>query len=37
LEIQPVGDSCRLAVTHDLLRENAHPALYGGWMMVFPA
>src|SRR5487761_1071107 len=30
-EIEPVGDSCRLTVTHDQLRENADPHLYGGW------
>ncbi len=33
-EIEPVGDSCRLTVTHDQLRENAHSELYGGWPMV---
>lgn len=33
-EIQPVGDSCRLTVTHDDLREGARPELYGGWPMV---
>jgi uncharacterized protein YndB with AHSA1/START domain len=33
-EIEPVGDSCRLTVTHDQLPEDAHPELYGGWMMV---
>jgi uncharacterized protein YndB with AHSA1/START domain/biotin operon repressor len=33
-EIEPVGDSCRLTVTHDQLREDANPQLYGGWMMV---
>jgi uncharacterized protein YndB with AHSA1/START domain len=33
-EIQPIGDSCRLTVTHDQLREDAHPELYGGWMMI---
>jgi len=33
-EIEPVGDSCRLTVTHDQLRENADPHLYGGWPMV---
>jgi len=33
-EIEPVGDSCRLAVTHDQLREDADPHLYGGWQMV---
>lgn len=33
-EIEPVGDSCRLTVTHDQLREGASPELYGGWPMV---
>jgi uncharacterized protein YndB with AHSA1/START domain len=33
-EIEPVGDSCRLTVTHDQLREGAHDELYGGWPMI---
>ncbi|HYS02545.1 MAG TPA: SRPBCC domain-containing protein [Candidatus Eisenbacteria bacterium] len=33
-EIEPVGDSCRLTVTHDQLREGAHDQLYGGWPMI---
>lgn len=33
-EIQPVGDSCRLVVTHDQLREGAINELYGGWPMI---
>ena len=33
-EIEPVGDSCRLTVTHDQLREGAPESLYGGWPMV---
>jgi len=33
-EIEPVGDSCRLLVTHDQLREGANGQLYGGWPMV---
>jgi uncharacterized protein YndB with AHSA1/START domain/DNA-binding transcriptional ArsR family regulator len=33
-EIEPVGDSCRLVVTHDQLREGAHDELYGGWPMI---
>jgi len=33
-EIEPVGDSCRLVVTHDQLREDANAQLYGGWPMV---
>ena len=32
-EIQPIGDSCRLTVTHDQLREGANNQLYGGWPM----
>ena len=33
-EIEPVGDSCRLTVTHDELREAANEELYGGWPMI---
>jgi uncharacterized protein YndB with AHSA1/START domain/DNA-binding transcriptional ArsR family regulator len=33
-EIEPIGDSCRLTVTHDQLRDGAPPELYGGWPMV---
>jgi len=33
-EIEPVGDSCRLIVTHDQLREGASEELYGGWPMI---
>ena len=33
-EIEPVGDSCRLTVTHDMLREGANDQLYGGWPMI---
>jgi uncharacterized protein YndB with AHSA1/START domain len=34
-EIEPVGDdSCRLVVTHDELRDDAHPEIYGGWPMI---
>jgi uncharacterized protein YndB with AHSA1/START domain len=33
-EIEPVGDSCRLIVTHDQLREGANEELYGGWPMI---
>src|SRR5580700_8692049 len=32
-EIEPVGDSCRLTVIHDQLREDANAQLYGGWPM----
>jgi len=34
MEIEPIGDSCRLRVTHDQLREDANNQLYGGWPMV---
>jgi uncharacterized protein YndB with AHSA1/START domain len=33
-EIEPIGDSCRLTVTHDQLREDANNELYGGWPMI---
>jgi uncharacterized protein YndB with AHSA1/START domain len=33
-EIEPIGDSCRLIVTHDQLREGANEQLYGGWPMI---
>ena len=33
-EIEPVGDSCRLTVVHDELREGANNELYGGWPMI---
>ena len=33
-EITPVGDSCKLTVIHDQLREGANTELYGGWPMV---
>jgi len=32
--IEPIGDSCRLTVVHQQLREGANPELYGGWMML---
>ena len=32
--IEPIGDSCRLTVTHDQLREGANDQLYGGWPMI---
>ncbi len=32
--IEPVGDSCRLTVTHDQLRMDANDQLYGGWPMI---
>jgi uncharacterized protein YndB with AHSA1/START domain/DNA-binding transcriptional ArsR family regulator len=33
-EIEPVGDSCRLTVTHDQLRAEAPEEIYGGWPMI---
>jgi len=33
-EIEAVGDSCRLTVTHDQLREDANAQLFGGWPMI---
>ena len=33
-EIEPVGDSCRLLVTHDQLREGANDEVYGGWPQI---
>ena len=33
-EIEPVGDSCRLVVTHDQIREGANDQIYGGWPMI---
>ena len=33
-EIEPIGDSCRLTLTHDQLRDGANAQLYGGWPMI---
>jgi uncharacterized protein YndB with AHSA1/START domain len=33
-EIERVGDSCRLTVTHDQLREDANSEIYGGWPQI---
>ena len=33
-EIEPVGTSCRLRVTHDQLSDDANNELYGGWPMI---
>jgi uncharacterized protein YndB with AHSA1/START domain/DNA-binding transcriptional ArsR family regulator len=33
-EIEPVGDSCRLIVTHDELRPDGNGEIYGGWPMI---
>jgi len=32
--IERVGDSCRLDLVHDELREGANEQLYGGWPMI---
>jgi len=32
--IGPVGDSCRLDLVHDELRDGASEQLYGGWPMI---
>ena len=29
-QIEAVGDSCHLTVTHDQLREGANPEIFGG-------
>jgi uncharacterized protein YndB with AHSA1/START domain len=33
-EIEPVGSSCRLQVTHDQLGDGANDELWGGWPMI---
>lgn len=33
-EIEPIGTSCRLRVTHDQLADDANSELYGGWPMI---
>jgi uncharacterized protein YndB with AHSA1/START domain/DNA-binding transcriptional ArsR family regulator len=33
-EIEPVGDSCRLSVTHDRLPADANSEVYGGWPQI---
>jgi uncharacterized protein YndB with AHSA1/START domain/DNA-binding transcriptional ArsR family regulator len=33
-EVEPVGTSCRLTVTHDQLPPDANAELYGGWPMI---
>jgi DNA-binding transcriptional ArsR family regulator len=33
-EIEQVGDSCQLTLTHDQLREDTNPQIYGGWPMI---
>src|SRR5215208_5119334 len=33
-EIEQVGDSCRLTVIHDQLRDDANEEIYGGWPQI---
>ena len=33
-EIEQVGDSCHLTLTHDQLREGANAQIFGGWPMI---
>jgi hypothetical protein len=33
-EIEAVGDSCHLTLTHDHMREGANSQIYGGWPMI---
>src|SRR4051794_37993362 len=33
-EIEQVGDSCRLTVIHDQMRDGANAQIYGGWPMI---
>jgi Activator of Hsp90 ATPase homolog 1-like protein len=33
-KIEPVGDSCRLTLVHDQMRDGANEQIYGGWPMV---
>jgi uncharacterized protein YndB with AHSA1/START domain len=33
-DIEPVGDSCRLTVTHDELPEGVNNEIYGGWPQI---
>ena len=33
-DIEPVGTSCRVTVTHDRLPAGANSQLYGGWPMI---
>jgi uncharacterized protein YndB with AHSA1/START domain len=33
-EIEPVGDSCKLVVTHDQLREGGNEQIFGGWPQI---
>jgi uncharacterized protein YndB with AHSA1/START domain len=33
-EIEPIGDSCRLLLIHDQMREGANEQIFGGWPMI---
>jgi uncharacterized protein YndB with AHSA1/START domain len=33
-EIEQVGDSCHLTLTHDEMRDGANAQIYGGWPMI---
>src|SRR5512132_89266 len=33
-DIEPIGDSCRLTVTHDQLPEGVNDQIYGGWPQI---
>ena len=33
-EIEPVGTSCRLTVSHDQLPDDANSEVWGGWPMI---
>jgi uncharacterized protein YndB with AHSA1/START domain len=33
-DIEPVGDSCRLTVTHDQLPDDVNDEIYGGWPQI---
>ncbi|HTK15467.1 MAG TPA: SRPBCC domain-containing protein [Acidimicrobiia bacterium] len=33
-DIEPIGDSCRVTITHDQMREGANDQIYGGWPMI---
>src|SRR5689334_8422004 len=33
-DIEPIGDSCRMTVTHDQLPEGVNDEIYGGWPQV---
>jgi uncharacterized protein YndB with AHSA1/START domain len=33
-DIEPIGDSCRLTVTHDQLLEGVSDQIYGGWPQI---